>query len=220
MVYPTRWLLRKESQTCLLKGAVRGALQWIHEVKGHPSPEQWLNSFQETFDTHVPEKSLKKIIVDLYNTCRKCLTRKRNSPGDRGLIGALPVPHMVKTLVYVDFIDQPRCETYDYALLIIDSLSLFCQVVPCRKTIDGEGVLKAILRHWIRIFQPVVKIHSDGDISFMGEQGWFLKTFRATGVEVSFGRPYRPQSHRLCEHMNDEYQAMLRILRTLTKPSN
>ena len=31
--------------------------------------------------------------------------------------------------------------------MIEDGLSLFCQVVPCRKTIDGEGMLKAILRH-------------------------------------------------------------------------
>ena len=40
----TRVLLRKEVQTCLAKSIVSGALQWIHEVKGHPSPEQWLNS--------------------------------------------------------------------------------------------------------------------------------------------------------------------------------
>ena len=68
----SRGLLRKEVQTCLPKGAVRGALQWIHEVKGHPSPEQWLNSFKNTFDTQVPENTLKKMIEDLYNACREC----------------------------------------------------------------------------------------------------------------------------------------------------
>ena len=41
----TRWpipapgLLRKQVQTCVTKGAVCGALQCIHEVKGHRSPE-------------------------------------------------------------------------------------------------------------------------------------------------------------------------------------
>ena len=45
--------------------------------------------------------------------------------------------------------------------MIVDTLSTFCQVVPCRKTIDGDDVLEGILRHWIRFFQPMVKIWSD-----------------------------------------------------------
>ena len=199
---------------------MRGALQWIHEVKGHPSPEQWLNSFKKTFDAQVSKKNLKKMVEELYNTCRECLTSKRKHPGDRGLIGALPIPHMVKTLVYVDFIDQPRCETYNYALMIVDAPSLCCQVVPGRKTIDGESVFKAILRHWIHFFQPMVKIYCDRDITFTGEQGWYLNAFRAIGVEVSFGQPYRPQSNRLRQRMNDEYQDTLRSLKTSIKTSN
>ena len=30
---PTRALLRREVRTCVPRGAVRGALQWIYEVK-------------------------------------------------------------------------------------------------------------------------------------------------------------------------------------------
>ena len=63
-----------------------------------------------------------------------------------------------------------------------------------QKTIEGEGILKAILRHWIRFFRPMVNLHSDRDIRFTGEQGWYLNAFRAMGVEVSYGQPYRPQS--------------------------
>ena len=57
------------------------------------------------------------------------------------------------------------------------------------------------------------------DIRFSG-QGWYLNAFRAMDVEVSFGRPYRPQSNGLCECMNDEYQKTLRILRSSMKTSN
>ena len=98
--------------------------------------------------------------------------------------------------------------------MIRDALSLFCQVVPCRKTIDGEGVFKAILRHSILVFQPMVKMQSDRDIRFTGEQGCWLNAFRAMGVEVSFGQPYGPQSNELCERMSNEYHEMPRILRT------
>ena len=31
--------------------------------------------------------------------------------------------------------------------MIVDALSAFCQVVPCKMTIDGEGVLKLIKHH-------------------------------------------------------------------------
>ena len=51
---------------------------------------------------------------------------------------------MVNTLLYVDFIDRPKCDNYDYALMIVDALSAFCQVVPCKKSIGGRGVLKLI----------------------------------------------------------------------------
>ena len=104
--------------------------------------------------------------------------------------------------------------------MIVDALNLFCHVVPWRKAIEGQGVLKAILRHWIRFFQPMVNIHSDRDITFTAEQGWYLNAFGAMAVEVSFGQPYGPQSNKLCEHMTDEYQETLRILRTSIKTSN
>ena len=42
---------------------------------------------------------------------------------------------MVNGLLFVDFIDRPKCHNYDYALMIVDALSVFCEVVPCKKTI-------------------------------------------------------------------------------------
>ena len=101
--------------------------------------------------------------------------------------------------------------------MIVDALSAVCQVVLCKKTIDGEGVLKLIKHHWIR---PPVRIHSDKDIRFKGDYGWYRNVFAAMGVEVSFSQPYRPQSNGLCEGMNDEYQEELRILRQSVKTSN
>ena len=179
-----------------------------------------MNTFEKTFDTQFPQKSLKKRNEDFYSAYRHRLTSKSNHPGDRGLIGALPIRKIVNTLVYLDLVDPPRCKTYDSALMIVDALNLFCQVVPFQKTMDGEGVLKAILRQLIHFFQPMVKIHSDRDIRFTGEQGWYLNAFRALRVEVSFGQPYQPQSNGSCEHMNEEYQEALRILRTSIKTSN
>ena len=172
------------------------------------------------FHTHVPDTELTHKIEDMHRTCKECITSKRNRRSDRGLLGVLPLPHMANALLYVDFIDRPKCHNYDYALMIVDALSAFCQVVPCRKTIDGEGVLKLIKDHWIRFYGPPVRIHSDKDIPFKGDYGWYRNVFAAMGVEVSFSQPYRPQSNGLCERMNDKYQEELRILRQSIKTSN
>ena len=120
---------------------------------------------------------------------------KRTRPSDRGSLGVLPLPQMVNALLYVDLIDGFKSHNYDYALMIVEALSAFCRVAPCKKTIDGEDVLRRIKHHWIRFYCPPVRIHSDKDIRFKGDYGWYRNVFAAMGVEVSFLRPYRPQSN-------------------------
>ena len=213
-------ILRKEVQPCIPKKALDAALQWTHDVVGHLGPDIWLWAFEKMFHTRVPDTELTQKIEDMHRTCKECVTSKRNRPSDRRLLGVLPLPHMVNALPYVDFIDRPKCHNCNYALMIVDALSAFCQVVPCKKTIDGEGVLKLIKHHWIRFYGPPVHIHSDNDICFKGDYGWYRNVFAAMGVEVSFSQPYRPQSNGLCERMNDEYQEELRILRQSIKTSN
>ena len=151
-------ILRKEAQTCIPKKALGAALQWTHDVVGHPGPDSWLWAFEKMFHTRVPDTDLTQKIEDMHRTCKECVTSKRNRPSDQGLLGALPLPHMVNALLYVDLIDRPKCHNYDSALMIVDALSAFCQVVPCKKTIDGEGVLKLIKHHWIRFYGPPVCI--------------------------------------------------------------
>ena len=127
---------------------------------------------------------------------------------------------MVNALLYVDFIGRPRCHNYDWALIVVDALSAFRQVVPCKKTIDGEGVLKLIKHHWICFYGPSVRIDSDKEFRFKGYYGWYHNVFAIMGVEVSFSQPYHPQWNALCERMNDEYQEEHRILRQSIKTSN
>ena len=118
------------------------------------------------------------------------------------------------------FIDRPKGHNYDYALMIVDALSAFSQVVPCKKTIDGEGVLNLIRQHWICFYGPAVRIDSDKDIRFKGDYGWYRNVFAAINADLSFSQLYCPQSNRSCERINDEYQEELRILRQSIKTSD
>ena len=51
-------------------------------------------------------------------------------------------------------------------------------------------MLKAILGHWIRFFQPMGKIHSDRDIRFTGKQDMCCRELGAT-VRTSKQRTLR-----------------------------
>ena len=202
------------------KKALGAALQGTHDVVGHPRADSWLWAFEKIFHTRVPDTELIQKMEHMHRTCKECVTSKPNRPSDRGLLGVLPLPHMVNALLYVNFIDRPKCHNYNYALMIVEALSAFCQVVPCKKTIDAEGVLKLIKHHWIRFYGPPVRIHSDKDICFKGDYGWYRNVFAAMNVQVSFSQPYRPPSNGLCKRMNDEYQEELCILRQSIKTSN
>ena len=118
-------ILQKEVQTCIPKTALGAALQWTHNVVGHPGPDSWLWAFEKMLHTRVPDTELTQKIEDIHRTCKECVTSKQNRPSDRGLLGVLPLPHMVNALLYVDFIDRPKCHNYDYALMIADALSAF-----------------------------------------------------------------------------------------------
>ena len=196
------------------------ALQWTHDVIGQPGPDSLLWALEKMLHTRIPDTELTQKIRDVHGTCKQCVTSKRYPPSDRGLLGVLPLPHMVKALLYVNFIDRPKCHSYKYALMIVDALSAVRQVVPCKKTIDQEGVLKFIKHHCIRFYGPPVSIHSDKDIRFKGDYGCYQNAFAAIGVELSFSQPHRPQKVGLCKRMNAEYQQELRIVRQSIKTSN
>ena len=58
----------------------------------------------------------------------------------------------------------------------------------------------------------MVSLHSDRDIRFTSETGLWRNTFKAMGVEVTFGQPYSPQSNGFCHRKNREYREEIRLL--------
>ena len=67
-------------------------------------------------------------------------------------------------------------------------------------------MLSLVHQHWIKHCGALVRLHSDRDIQFTSETGWWRKTFKAMGVEVPYGQPYSPQSNGFCEQKNGEYR--------------
>ena len=213
-------LLRNEIRTCVPAQHLNKILLWVHDVEGYPESRSWLWAFNRFFYTREEDTKMLEKISRLQETCEACLYAKRNRPKDRGLVGCLPLPDLVNSLVYVDFIDCQSYGQFDYCLTMVDSLSTFCQVVPCKKKIGGEQVLSLVHQHWIKQYGAMVRLHSGRDIRFTRETGWWRNTFKAMGVEVTFGQPYSPQSNRFCERKKGEHREEIRLLMHKEKSKN
>ena len=203
-------LLRNEIRTCVPAQHLNKVLLWVHDVEGHPESGGWLWAFNRFFCPREEDATILERISRLQETCEACLYAKKNRPKDRGLVGCLPLRDVVNSLVYVDFIDRQSYWQFDYCLMTVDFLSSFCQVAPCKK-IGGEQVSSLVHQHWIKHYGAMVRLHSDRDIRFTSETGWWPNTFKAMKVEVTFGQPYSPQSNGFCERKKGENRKEIRL---------
>ena len=170
-------LLRNEIRTCVRAQYLNKIIFRVHDVEGHPELGSWLWAFNRFFYTREEDAKMLERLSRLQETCEACLYVKRNRPDDRGLVGCLFLPELVNSLVYVVFIDRQSYWQFDYCLMIVDSLSGFCQVVPCKKEIGAEQVLSVVHQHSIKHYGAMVRLQLNRDIRFTSETGWWRKTF-------------------------------------------
>jgi len=109
---------------------------------------------------------------------------------------------------------------FDYVLVVVDALSRFVQFYPCQKGITGEGVMKLILERWIAPFGKPLAIHSDNDVRFKQEKGFYQTAFKALGIETHFSIPRHPASNGLCENENRAFLQNMRALSLSCKTMN
>ena len=123
-------------------------------------------------------------------------------------------------MLYIDFVQMDAYNHFDYVLTVVDALSRFVQFYPCQKGITGEGVLKMLMERWIAPFGKPSAIHSDNDVRFKKEKGFYQTAFRALGVEIHFSIPRHPASNGLCENENRAFIQNMRALSLSCKSLN
>ena len=164
------------------------------------------------FFSYMAPKDLMKLVNDLVMPCKICCEAKPNTQRDRGLIGALPIPHLINDMIYVDFVQVNEFNGHDYVLTVVDGLSRFVRLFPCKKSITGEKAFKLIFEGWVQVYGTPREIISDNDVRFTPENGWWKTSLNALGVKVTFTQPRHPQSNGLCERTNRKFVQILRTM--------
>ena len=85
-----------------------------------------------------------------------------------------------------------------YILAIIDGYSKWATLIPL-KNANAETISRAFLKHWVAIYGPPERIHSDRGLSFLNEK---VNEICATlKIRHSTSSPYYPQGNSMVERL-------------------
>ena len=187
----TKDALYKEDRVCVPESHLEETLRWRHTVNGHPAVQRSLWFFDRHFHCNKNESEKKRSMTEVTKDCH-CILGKHNSQVDRGEMGNLPIPHMVNSVVYLDFMHLPHYAGHNFALMVTCGLSRFARVFPMNKKADSETVLKTLFEEWIQVYGLPKVIHSDQDVRLTAAGNWYrgvLETLYALSTHQE--RPLR-----------------------------
>ena len=99
------------------------ALVFTHEKFGHMGVERTLMCFLQNLFSPVPKSELMGVCKVVVENCEICKLTKANTPKDRGIVSALPIPQIVNSLLYIDFVNMDEWNGFTYILTIVDGLN-------------------------------------------------------------------------------------------------
>ena len=103
----------------------------------------------------------------------------------------------------MDFIHGlPEWGGYDSCLVVTCGLTRFTRAFPCNEKITEEQTVKTLVERWFEYYGAPKVVHSDQDIRFRSDDGWYKRVLDAQNVHVTTGVPYTHTSNALCERQN------------------
>jgi Integrase zinc binding domain len=158
-----RWATALEEYSFIIKGVCQVA----HNLARHPGKQQTLDHVKE--DYVCPR--MPKFVQDYVQGCTICQENKINRhPSNPGLspleLAEWPFQHIT-----MDFVnDLPTSEGFDSILTIVDQgLTKAIMLVPCKKMIDVNGPVKALIKNMFLKFGLPDKIVLDWGLQFASQ---------------------------------------------------
>ena len=215
----TKNALSKEDRVCVPESHLEETLRWCRTINGHPAVQRSLWFFDCHFDCNKNESGKKKLMTAVTKECH-CLLRKPNSQVDRGEMGNLPIPHMVNSVLYLDFMHLPHYAGHNFALQVTCGLSRFVRVFPMNKKGDSETVLKTLFEKCVKVYGLLKVIHSDQDVRLTAEGNWYRGILETLGCEIQFGTPYLRTKNALFQWQIHSFKTVMWILIAQDKGRN
>ncbi|KAI5335209.1 hypothetical protein L3X38_025342 [Prunus dulcis] len=108
---------------------------------------------------------------DVSRYIRGCVLSNTSKPSNKklGLYLPLPVPSRPSESILMDFLGRlPKTKFgNDYLFVVVDRFSKLMILIPCKKTVTGEGATKLFFQHVWKHFGLPTLIISDRDSQFL-----------------------------------------------------
>jgi hypothetical protein len=190
----------------------RGVVSLFHDsiTAGHPG----IAKTTEQIAKYYWWPGMRDFIIQYIKGCATCQMNKVNiNPTKPPIYPINPVPDALPfQTIALDFIMKlPESQGYDTSLTITDhdcsKASIF---IPCKETIDSEGVTKVYAQHVIPHYGIPKKVISDRDPRFTSN---FTKELcRILSIKQNISTAYHPQTDGQSERTNQSLEQYLRIV--------
>jgi hypothetical protein len=188
----------------------RQALHQIHDtpVGGHPG----ISNTWKLVKRKYTGPRLRQFVESYVKGCATCqeskvITHVKRAPLYRfdTYVEQGPFQYVSMDLIT----DLPPSNKYDAILTVVDQgCSKAAKFLPCKKTIDGQGVAKLYFRHIFPLFGIPKRIISDRDPRFTSH---FAKAVcNATGIKQNLSTAFHPRTDGQSERMNQWVETYLR----------
>ena len=141
---------------------------------------------------------MKETVLHTVQCCQWCLQRKDggNVKFEKKRLYA-EYPYQKVFLDLTGPLPMTNCGNR-YILAILDGYSKWATLIPL-KNANAETISRAFLKHWVAIYGPPERIHSDRGLSFLNEK---VNEICATlKIRHSTSSPYYPQGNSMVERL-------------------
>jgi Integrase zinc binding domain len=190
----------------------RGVISLFHDhiTAGHPGIAKTTQNIAQYYWW----PGMRDHITQYIKGCATCQMHKVNTnPTKPPLYPITPVPDALPfQTITLDFITKlPVSEGYDTILTITDhdcsKASLF---IPCKETIDSEGVAQLFAQHVVPHYGTPRKVISDRDTRFTSN--FTTELCRILGIKQNISTAYHPQTDGQSERTNQSLEQYLRLV--------
>jgi RNase H-like domain found in reverse transcriptase/Integrase zinc binding domain/Reverse transcriptase (RNA-dependent DNA polymerase) len=190
----------------------RGVISLFHDhiAAGHPGIAKTTQNIAQYYWW----PGMRDHITQYIKGCATCQMHKVNmNPTKPPLYPITPVPNELPfQTIALDFITKlPVSEGYNTILTITDhncsKASLF---IPCKETIDSEGVAQLFVQHIVPHYGTPRKIISDRDTRFTSN--FTTELCRILGIKQNISTAYHPQTDGQSERTNQSLEQYLRLV--------
>ena len=177
----------------------------LHDEMAHLGSEKVLDLAKQRF--YWPHMA-KDIQYYIQKKCR-CIVNKKPNRQDRAPLVPIKATYPFE-IVSVDFLKLDKCKGgFEYALVICDHFTRFCQVYATRKK-SSKAAANKIFNEFILQFGFPRKIHHDLGGEF--NSNLFKELHQLSGIKESNTTPWHPMGDGQVERLNRTICNMLKAL--------